>query len=42
MELARTAREARTRRSAFFWLSQSGDPRVPAFFRDAIPSGHGG
>lgn len=42
MELARTAREARTRKSAFFWLSQSGDPRVPAFFRATILGGRGG
>lgn len=42
MELARTARDARTRRSAFFWLSQSDDPRVVSFFRETLLGGRGG
>ncbi len=32
MDLAETAPDADTRRSAFFWLAQSDDPRVPGFF----------
>ena len=36
MEIARTAREAETRRSAMFWLAQSGDARVVAFFEEIL------
>ncbi len=41
MELARTAPHAKTRKSALFWLAQSDDERVPAFF-EAILLGRGG
>jgi hypothetical protein len=41
MELVRTAPHAQTRRSALFWLAQSHDERVPAFF-EAILLGKGG
>lgn len=41
MEIARTARQMDTRRSAMFWLAQSGDERVYAFF-ESILSGGGG
>ena len=34
MELARTAREAETRRAAMFWLAQSEDPRVLSIFEE--------
>ena len=36
IELARTAREAETRRSAMFWLAQSGDDRVLPFFEEIL------
>jgi hypothetical protein len=36
MELARTAPEAETRRAAMFWLAQSEDPRVLAFFEEIL------
>jgi hypothetical protein len=36
MELARTAREAETRQAAMFWLAQSDDPRVLAFFEEIL------
>lgn len=39
LEVAATAREARTRRTAFFWLAQSGDPRAVAFFRRVLSRG---
>ena len=42
IEIAATAREARTRRSAFFWLAQIDDARVPAFFRDVLLRSPGG
>jgi hypothetical protein len=42
MELARRAREPSTRRSAFFWLAQSGDERVIAFFRQVLLERRGG
>jgi len=42
MELARTAREPDTRRTAFFWLAQSHDRRVVPFFRDVLLRGGGG
>jgi len=41
MDLARTAGQAETRRTAMFWLAQSEDPRVPAFF-EKILVGRGG
>jgi hypothetical protein len=36
MEIARTAREAETRRAAMFWLAQSEHPRVLAFFEEIL------
>jgi hypothetical protein len=36
MVLARTAREAETRRAAMFWLAQSDDERVVAFFEEVL------
>jgi HEAT repeat protein len=36
MEVARTADEAETRRSAMFWLAQSDDPRVVGFFEEVL------
>ncbi len=36
MELARTANEAKTRTSAMFWLAQSEDGRVLAFFEEIL------
>jgi hypothetical protein len=36
MDLARTAREAETRQAAMFWLAQSDDPRVLAFFEEIL------
>lgn len=39
MELARTAEEAETRKSAMFWLAQSEDPRVVAFFEEILLRG---
>jgi hypothetical protein len=36
MEIARTAREGETRRAAMFWLAQSEDPRVLAFFEEIL------
>ena len=36
MELAQDADEAETRRTAMFWLAQSDDPRVVAFFQDIL------
>lgn len=42
MTLAREAPAADTRRSALFWLAQSGDPRVPAFFGEILRGGPGG
>jgi hypothetical protein len=36
MEIARTAREAETRKTAMFWLAQSPDPRVIAFFEEIL------
>jgi hypothetical protein len=41
MDLARTARHAKTRRSAMFWLAQSEDDRVLAFFEEVL-RGRGG
>ena len=41
MEIAETAREGDTRRSAMFWLAQSKDERVFAFF-ERILLGKGG
>jgi hypothetical protein len=41
MELARTARHANTRRSAMFWLAQSEDDRVLAFFEEVLSGGGG-
>jgi len=42
MELARNAREAKTRKSAMFWLAQSDDPRVLAFFEEILLGRGGG
>lgn len=42
MELARTAPQARTRKSALFWLAQSNDPRVPRFFEEILVGKQGG
>jgi len=42
MELARTARHAKTRKSAMFWLAQSDDPRVLAFFEEVLLGRGGG
>jgi hypothetical protein len=36
MEVARTADEAETRKSAMFWLAQSDDPRVVGFFEEVL------
>ncbi len=36
MELARNAREAETRRAAMFWLAQSDDARLLAFFEEIL------
>jgi HEAT repeats len=36
MEVARTAREKETRQSAMFWLAQSEDERVYAFFEEIL------
>jgi hypothetical protein len=36
MEIARTAEEGETRRSAMFWLAQSNDERVLAFFEEIL------
>ena len=36
MELAQDADEAETRKTAMFWLAQSDDPRVVAFFQDIL------
>jgi hypothetical protein len=36
MELARSAREAETRKGAMFWLAQSEDERVLAFFEEIL------
>lgn len=42
MEIARTAREPRTRKTAFFWLAQSDDERVIAFFQEILTGRRGG
>lgn len=42
MELARTAKQAETRRKALFWLAQSDAPEVVAFFEEILRSGAGG
>lgn len=42
MELARTADQAKTRRTAFFWLAQSDDPRVISFFEEVLLGRRGG
>jgi hypothetical protein len=42
MELARTAPQARTRKSAFFWLAESGDERVIPFFEEILLGREGG
>ncbi len=36
MQVARTANQAQTRRSAMFWLAQSNDPRVVPFFEEIL------
>lgn len=35
-DVARTAPHPKLRRSAFFWLAQVDDPRVPAFFEEVL------
>jgi len=42
MKLARSARHAKTRKSAMFWLAQSDDPRVLAFFEEILLGRGGG
>jgi hypothetical protein len=42
MELARTAPQAKTRKTALFWLAQSPDPRVPGFFEEILVGKKGG
>lgn len=42
MELARTAPQARTRKSALFWLAESGDERVIPFFEEILLGREGG
>jgi len=42
MEVARTAKQAETRRSAMFWLAQSEDDRVYAFFEEILLGRGGG
>jgi len=42
MEVARTAKEPETRESAMFWLAQSDDERVYAFFEEILVGGGGG
>lgn len=42
MEVARTARDPKARRTAFFWLAQSDDARVIAFFREILRGPRGG
>jgi hypothetical protein len=42
MDLARTAGQAKTRRTAMFWLAQSRDPRVLPFFREILVGAAGG
>jgi len=42
MELALNARQAKTRKSALFWLAQSQDPRVLPFFREILLGTRGG
>lgn len=42
MEVARTARQKETRQSAMFWLAQSGDDRVIAFFEEILVGGRVG
>jgi hypothetical protein len=39
MRVARTANQAKTRRTAMFWLAQSDDPRVVAFFEEILVGG---
>jgi len=36
MKLARTAKQAKTRRTAMFWLARSSDPRVVPFFEEIL------
>jgi len=42
MEVARTAKNAETRRSAMFWLAESEDERVFAFFEEILVGRGGG
>lgn len=42
MELARTAAQAKTRKTALFWLAQSNDSRVLPFFRQILVGKQGG
>jgi len=39
MELARTSRHAKVRRSAVLWLSKTGDERVVDFFEEVLLRG---
>jgi hypothetical protein len=41
MDLARSAGQAKTRKTAMFWLAQSRDPRVLPFFREILVGGGG-
>jgi HEAT repeat protein len=36
MEVARTNRDPRLRKSAIFWLGQTGDPRALAYFEEVL------
>lgn len=42
MQLARTAAQAKTRKTALFWLAQSDDPRVLPFFEEILLGKRGG
>lgn len=39
IEIAQTGQEAETRKTAMFWLAQSGDPRVVSFFEEILLGG---
>jgi len=42
MDVARTAEQAKTRKTALFWLAQSKDPRVLPFFEEILLGKRGG
>ena len=42
MDVARTAADAETRRTAMFWLAQSEDDRVLSFFESILTGRRGG